>query len=172
MDDCYDRQSPNSNWQSPIARPRLLNYICINLHSTSLKIYFSTTHCFLWHCCMVNFQLFFFTFSFTNVLLRNTYYRTYRVSADLGISSRDILLDVSCLGRDSPSLKLCYLCPWRGVFQWQTLLVEKTVIVEVGESRPCMPMRIILNGCNLVFDIACWHIYCRAKCYVSTKKLN
>ena len=40
-------------------------------------------------------------------------------------------------GQDSPTLKLCYyLSPWLGVFQWKTLLVEKTVIVEVGESQP------------------------------------
>ena len=40
------------------------------------------------------------------------------------------------LGQDSPTLKLCYLSPWQGVFQLKTLLVEKPVIVEVGESQP------------------------------------
>ena len=40
-------------------------------------------------------------------------------------------------GQDSPSLKLYYLSLWLSLFQWKTLLVEKTVIVELGESRPC-----------------------------------
>ena len=41
------------------------------------------------------------------------------------------------LGQDSPSLKLYYLSLWLSLFQWKTLLVEKTVVVELGESQPC-----------------------------------
>ena len=40
------------------------------------------------------------------------------------------------LGRNSPSLKLYYLRLLLWLFQWKTLLVEKTVIVELGESQP------------------------------------
>ena len=43
---------------------------------------------------------------------------------------------VNTLGQDSPSLKLCYLSLWLSLFQWKTLLVKKTVIVELGESWP------------------------------------
>ena len=39
-------------------------------------------------------------------------------------------------GQDSPSLKLYYLSLWLSLFQWKTLQVEKTVIVELGESMP------------------------------------
>ena len=39
-------------------------------------------------------------------------------------------------GWDSPTLKLYYLSLWQSLFQWKTLLVEKTVIVELGESWP------------------------------------
>ena len=42
-------------------------------------------------------------------------------------------------GQDSPSLKLYYLSLWLSLFQWKTLLVEKTVIVELGESWPWNP---------------------------------
>ena len=41
------------------------------------------------------------------------------------------------LGQDSPSLKFYYLSLWLSLLQWKTLLVEKTVKVELGESRPC-----------------------------------
>ena len=39
-------------------------------------------------------------------------------------------------GWDSPTLKLCYLSFLLLTFQWKTLLQEKTVIVELGESQP------------------------------------
>ena len=39
-------------------------------------------------------------------------------------------------GRDSPTLKLSYLSLWVALFQGKTLLEEKTVIVELGESWP------------------------------------
>ena len=37
---------------------------------------------------------------------------------------------------DSPRSKLYYLCLWLAIFQWKTLLEEKTMIVELGESWP------------------------------------
>jgi hypothetical protein len=39
-------------------------------------------------------------------------------------------------GWDSPTLKLCYICPWLALFQLKTLLKEKSVIAELGESQP------------------------------------
>ena len=39
-------------------------------------------------------------------------------------------------GQDSPRLNLYYLSAWLALFQSKTLLVEKTVIVELGESWP------------------------------------
>ena len=46
------------------------------------------------------------------------------------------------LGQDSPSLKLYYLSFWLSFFQWKTLLVEKTVIIEHGESQPRATQKI------------------------------
>ena len=40
------------------------------------------------------------------------------------------------LGQDSPTLKLCYLSFQLVTFLLKTLLEEKTVIVELGESQP------------------------------------
>ena len=40
------------------------------------------------------------------------------------------------LGQDSPTLKLCYLKFILLTFQCKTLVEEKTVIVELGESQP------------------------------------
>ena len=40
------------------------------------------------------------------------------------------------LGQDSPRLYLYYLSLWLALYQSKTLLVEKTVIVELGESWP------------------------------------
>ena len=49
-----------------------------------------------------------------------------------------IFLNMLCLltdlGRDSPTLKLSNLGLWLALFQGKTLLEEKTVIVELGES--------------------------------------
>ena len=42
------------------------------------------------------------------------------------------------LGQDSPSLKLYYLSLWLSLFQWKTLILEKNVMVELGESQPCI----------------------------------
>ena len=39
-------------------------------------------------------------------------------------------------GPDSPTLKLCYLSFIWVTFRLQTLLEEKTVIVDFGESQP------------------------------------
>ena len=41
-----------------------------------------------------------------------------------------------CQGWDSPTLKLYYLRLQLSLFQWKTMLVDKTVIVELGESQP------------------------------------
>jgi hypothetical protein len=38
-------------------------------------------------------------------------------------------------GWDSPTLKLCYLCLWLVLFQFRILLEEKSVIVELDESK-------------------------------------
>ena len=43
--------------------------------------------------------------------------------------------DVHKQGQDSPTSKLYSLSLWLGLSQWKTMLVEKTVIVELGESR-------------------------------------
>ena len=40
------------------------------------------------------------------------------------------------LGWDSPNSKFCYLSFWLELFKIKTLLVEKTVIEELGESQP------------------------------------
>ena len=45
-----------------------------------------------------------------------------------------ILYSSEHLGLDSPTLKLSYLSLWLALFQGKTLLEEKTVIVELGES--------------------------------------
>ena len=50
------------------------------------------------------------------------------------------------LAWDSPTFKLYYLSPWLGVFQWKTMLVEKTVRVELGESRPWWPSHSPIKG--------------------------
>ena len=56
--------------------------------------------------------------------------------------------------QDSPMLKLCYLSLWLALFRWKTLLVEKTVIVEIGESQPWHTKRcdkqffLITQQCN------------------------
>ena len=39
-------------------------------------------------------------------------------------------------GWDSPTLKLYYHSVWLALFYWKTILVEKTVIVELYESLP------------------------------------
>ena len=56
---------------------------------------------------------------------------------------RDSFYKLNCFGTwvviqgwDSPKLKLDFLCLWLALFQWKTKLVEKTVIVELGESWP------------------------------------
>ena len=49
------------------------------------------------------------------------------------------------LGWDSPTLKLCYLCLWLALFQLKTLLEEKSVIVELGESQPRLWKVILLH---------------------------
>ena len=59
----------------------------------------------------------------------------YLVNASLSIPlSLPVVLGV--LGQDSPSLNLYYLSLWLALFQSKILLVEKTVIVELGESWP------------------------------------
>ena len=44
----------------------------------------------------------------------------------------------NCLSqrRDAPTLKISYFSLWLAFSQWKTLLVEKTLILEVGESQP------------------------------------
>ena len=48
------------------------------------------------------------------------------------------------LGTDSPNLKLSL---WLSLFQWKALPVEKTVIVELGESQPCRPLFVLVVEC-------------------------
>ena len=50
-------------------------------------------------------------------------------------------------GQDSPRSNHYYLSLWLAIFQSKTLLVEKTVIVEHGESQPRF---------QLVFDTSCY----------------
>ena len=45
------------------------------------------------------------------------------------------------LGWNSPTLKLYYLSFWLALFPWKIMLVEKSVIVELGESRPWILVR-------------------------------
>ena len=49
------------------------------------------------------------------------------------------------LGWDSPTLKLNYLSLWLALFPWKTMLVEKTVMVELGESRPWYCWRFLMG---------------------------
>ena len=95
---------------------------------------------------------------FYSFLYSGVYYNVFKLSvsdiylSNLGTSTsrkkRNVASYVNCSkvniacqlfniqGWDSPRLKLCYLSHWLGVFQWKPLLVEKTMIVVVGESRP------------------------------------
>ena len=68
-------------------------------------------------------------------------------------------------GWDSPTFKLYYLSLKRAFFQWKTMLVEKTVIVELGESRPRTPRKneceyLPMLGLNIVYFMFwkyCWN---------------
>ena len=46
------------------------------------------------------------------------------------------VLDTLWLGLDSSILRLEQLYPWLAIFQWKTLLVDQTLIGELGESQP------------------------------------
>ena len=53
-------------------------------------------------------------------------------------------------GWDSPTIKLYYLSLKLALLQWKTMLVEKTVIVELGESQPWIIVIIIAKIWNLL----------------------
>jgi hypothetical protein len=42
------------------------------------------------------------------------------------------------LSWDLPRLKRFYPCLWLSLLQWKTLPQEKTLIIELGESQPCV----------------------------------
>ena len=51
------------------------------------------------------------------------------------LNTHEMIIDM-LLGPDSPTIKLCYLSFQLVAFLLKTLLEEKTVIVELGESQP------------------------------------
>ena len=60
----------------------------------------------------------------------------------ISLVSQTLTLDH--LVRDSPTLKLCYLSFLLLTLQWKTLLKEKIVIEEIGESQPCASYLVVI----------------------------
>ena len=60
-------------------------------------------------------------------------------------------------GQDSPSLKLYYVSLWLSLFQWKTLLVEKTEIVELDENSWVLTWWIspLITGYIWIADFFC-----------------
>jgi hypothetical protein len=81
-------------------------------------------------------------FTFTKVLYSRSNYYRIGINNFYGIDLKTtqvffpILLVVGTQSWDSPTLKLCCQNIWLPIFQWKAMLVAKTVIVELGESRP------------------------------------
>jgi hypothetical protein len=68
-------------------------------------------------------------------LQSKTLRQLYRMN-DCNFSFQKIWIFSEFQSWDSPKLKFCYLFLWLALSQWNTLLEEKTVIVELGESQP------------------------------------
>jgi hypothetical protein len=66
------------------------------------------------------------------------------------VNKRWLQESTNSLGVDSPTLKLCCLNLWLPIFQWNALLVEKTVIVEFGESQCWLTVIFTIHEKNLV----------------------
>ena len=65
-------------------------------------------------------------------------------------------LGLSFQGQDSPTLKLCYLSFQLVTFLLKTLLEEKTMIVELGESQPGTPIFVIIVYIEFTIVIQPW----------------
>ena len=68
-------------------------------------------------------------------------------------ANRTLSIHVKCQGWDSPTLKLYYLIFELGLFQWKTMLVEKTVIVDLGESRPWFLFSGVMSRLDRLFTL-------------------
>ena len=71
-----------------------------------------------------------------------------QINPDSGqLDSLCILISFFMSGQDSPRLNLYYLGLWLALFLSKTLLVEKTVIVELDESWHWGPSELLVRVC-------------------------